>query len=132
MIRLPEFVNRKTFERACDEVTVRKNINTEKAKYVKIAEQYGRRGLAWVCEATGMSHNTVKKRSIEIDPRENKKDKRVENKRIRREGGGRKKVTDKNGDLIDDLKRLVESATRGDPMSPYPGQTKAPTPYQGN
>jgi hypothetical protein len=44
--------------------------------------------------------------------------KRVETKRIRREGGGRKKLTDKNADLADDLKRLIESATRGDPMSP--------------
>jgi hypothetical protein len=42
-----------------------------------------------------MSHNTVKKGALEIDPRENK--------RIRREGGGRKKVTDKNENLIDDL-----------------------------
>jgi hypothetical protein len=32
-------------------------------------EQYGRGGLAWVCEATGMSHNTVKKGAIEITAR---------------------------------------------------------------
>jgi transposase len=82
------------------------------------AEQYGRGGLAWVCEATGMSHNTVKKGAIEIDAGENKKEGGVENKRIRREGGGRKKLTDKNANLVNDLKRLVEPATRGDPMSP--------------
>jgi hypothetical protein len=82
------------------------------------AEQYGRGGLAWVCEATGMSHNTVKKGAREIDAKENKKEERVGNKRIRQEGGGRKKLTDKNANLIDDLKRLVEPATRGDPLSP--------------
>jgi hypothetical protein len=67
------------------------------------AEQYGRGGLARVCEATGMFHNTVKKGVIEIAARENEKDTGMENKRIRREGGGRKKLTDKNANLADDL-----------------------------
>jgi transposase len=65
-----------------------------------------------------MSHNTVKKGAREIDAVENKKERDVENKRIRREGGGRRKLTDKNANLVNDLKRLVEPATRGDPMSP--------------
>jgi hypothetical protein len=78
------------------------------------AEQYGRGELTLVCEATGISHNTVKKEAIAIDARENKS---VENKRIKREGGGRKKLTDKNADLVDDLRCLVESSTRGDPIS---------------
>jgi hypothetical protein len=38
MIRLPEFVNRKTFEWARDEAAAKKNINMEKAKYIKITE----------------------------------------------------------------------------------------------
>jgi hypothetical protein len=38
VIRLPEFVNNKVFEWACNEVTNNKNINTEKAKYIKIKE----------------------------------------------------------------------------------------------
>jgi hypothetical protein len=38
VIRLPEFVNKETFEWACNEVTNNKNINTEKAKYIKIKE----------------------------------------------------------------------------------------------
>ena len=38
VIRLPEFVNKRTFEWACNEVTNNKNINTEKAKYIKIKE----------------------------------------------------------------------------------------------
>lgn len=82
------------------------------------AEQYGRGGLAWVCEATGMSHNTVKKGATEIGTKRNKRNTGTENKRIRREGGGRKKLTDKNADLADDLRRLVDPATRGDPLSP--------------
>jgi hypothetical protein len=38
VIRLPEFVNEKTFEWARDEVAKNKNINTERAKYIKIKE----------------------------------------------------------------------------------------------
>jgi hypothetical protein len=38
MIRLPEFVDEKIFQWACDEVLNKKKINTEKAKYTKITE----------------------------------------------------------------------------------------------
>jgi hypothetical protein len=38
VIRLPDFVNKKVFEWACNEATKNKNINTEKAKYIKIKE----------------------------------------------------------------------------------------------
>ncbi|MDR2793062.1 MAG: GyrI-like domain-containing protein, partial [Treponema sp.] len=37
-IRLPEFVNNKIFEWACKEVTNNKNMNTKKAKYIRIKE----------------------------------------------------------------------------------------------
>lgn len=38
--------------------------------------------------------------------------------RIRRPGGGRKKTVDRDPGVRDDLERLVEPATRGDPESP--------------
>ncbi|MDR3012902.1 MAG: GyrI-like domain-containing protein [Chitinispirillales bacterium] len=38
MIRLPEFVDKKIFEWACNEVLNKKKINTENAKYTKITE----------------------------------------------------------------------------------------------
>jgi hypothetical protein len=38
--------------------------------------------------------------------------------RIRKEGGGRKKKILEDPTLLRDLKRLVEPATRGDPMQP--------------
>jgi hypothetical protein len=38
VIRLPEFVNKNIFEWACNEVKNNKNINTDKAKYIKINE----------------------------------------------------------------------------------------------
>jgi hypothetical protein len=38
--------------------------------------------------------------------------------RVRRAGGGRKPLVDRNPDLLDDLMALVEPDERGDPMSP--------------
>ncbi|MFH1126817.1 MAG: ISAzo13 family transposase, partial [archaeon] len=39
-------------------------------------------------------------------------------KRVRKKGGGRKKISDYNPELISALDSLVEPHTRGDPMSP--------------
>jgi hypothetical protein len=52
IIRLPEFVNEKTFEWACDEVSNSKKIDTEKAKYIKIKE-----GLCVQCMHIGPFDN---------------------------------------------------------------------------
>ncbi len=38
--------------------------------------------------------------------------------RVRRAGGGRKKLTSGDATLLDDLRELVEPATRGDPQAP--------------
>jgi hypothetical protein len=38
VIRLPEFVDKRVFEWACNEIKSKKNINTEKAKYITIKE----------------------------------------------------------------------------------------------
>jgi len=43
---------------------------------------------------------------------------RLDNKRIRKSGGGRKKITEKNTDLLKSLENLIEPLTRGDPESP--------------
>jgi hypothetical protein len=48
VIRLPEFVDKKIFDRACNEAANGKNINTEKAKYIKINE-----GMCVQCMHTG-------------------------------------------------------------------------------
>jgi transposase len=81
------------------------------------AESYGRGGLAWVCMGTGMSHNTVLKGIKEIAERRKNPKKEITS-RVRGEGGGRKKLKEKDPDLTKALNKLVEPATRGDPMSP--------------
>lgn len=71
-------------------------------------------GIAVVCKATKMSRTTVAKgiRELEdgIDPDD------VE--RIRRVGGGRKRLEDENPELLVRLEQLIDPITRGDPESP--------------
>jgi hypothetical protein len=45
--------------------------------------------------------------------------------RARRPGGGRKTLLAKNPDLAAELERLVDSSTRGDPMSPLRWTSKS-------
>lgn len=74
------------------------------------AESIGRGGIAVVHKATGMSRMTISKGLKELDsPLTLKKG------RQRRNGGGRKKLTQKDSSLIQDLEYLVDPATRGDP-----------------
>ena len=49
----------------------------------------------------------------------------VENKRIRRGGGGRKKAVEKDKALSSDLEKLVNASTRGDPESPLKWTSKS-------
>lgn len=74
------------------------------------AKSIGRGGNAIVREATELSWPTIQKGLEELEaPYE------LEANRIRRKGGGRKKITDKDKTLLDDLDQLIDPATRGDP-----------------
>jgi hypothetical protein len=55
LIRFPEFVNENVFEWACNEVKNKKNMNTEKAKYIKINE-----GLCVQCMHIGSFDEELK------------------------------------------------------------------------
>jgi hypothetical protein len=78
---------------------------------------YGWGGLAAVQSATGLSGNTIRKGMAELSARAADPQHRVDT-RLRRRGGGRKRVTDVSPTLRAALDRLVEPATRGDPQSP--------------
>lgn len=78
------------------------------------ANSIGRGGLAIVSRATGLSVNTIKEGLSELL----KENPPAEPERIRKIGAGRKSLVDKDLTLLKDLKELVESTTRGDPMSP--------------
>jgi hypothetical protein len=74
----------------------------------------GRGGLAIVSRATGLSVNTIKEGLQELLGEKIVK----ESERTRKHGAGRKRLVDKEPMLLISLKELIESTTRGDPMSP--------------
>ena len=81
------------------------------------ARALGHGGIARVVEATGLSRNTVRAGLSELDegvaaPA------LAPARRTRRPGGGRKRLSDHDPDLVKALERHLEPATRGDPESP--------------
>ena len=76
------------------------------------AMEYGWGGVTKVCEITGMSHNTIDKGIKEL-----KNPKKNVTKRLRKKGGGRKNITDKNPEIKKNIETLLEENTAGDPMS---------------
>lgn len=81
------------------------------------AQAYGWGGVRAVSRAIGMSPNTIVKGITELAAwREDPKVGLAT--RLRGEGGGRRKATEADPGLAEALERLVNPATRGDPMSP--------------
>jgi transposase len=72
----------------------------------------GANGNTLVAEATGMSRTTIIKAQQEVEADTTLPD------RQRQPGGGRKSLIAADPTLLDDLDRLIDPATRGDPESP--------------
>jgi hypothetical protein len=78
------------------------------------ARSLGRGGTSAVAAATGLSRNTIRSGILELESAAAETGPR----RIRRQGGGRKRLTEHEPQLSNALEALVEPATRGDPCSP--------------
>ena len=74
----------------------------------------GRGGQAAVARATRAAPGTIRQGMRELS----QASAGTEKGRIRRAGGGRKRTVDQDPSLREDLERLVEPTTRGDPESP--------------
>ena len=74
------------------------------------AKDYGRGGVQAVALITGMSRQTIYHGLDDLGDH-------TDLHRVRKAGGGRKKLVEKNSGLIDLLEELVEPSTRGDPES---------------
>ncbi len=74
----------------------------------------GRGGQAAVARATGAAPGTIRQGMREL----RQVNAGTEKGRIRRAGGGRKRTVEQDPTLREDLERLVEPTTRGDPESP--------------
>ncbi len=70
-------------------------------------------GIALVSRATGVSQITIWRGTKEL-----KSGGMVEHGRVRRPGGGRKKVVEKDATLLRDVESLVEPTVSGNPESP--------------
>ena len=77
---------------------------------------HGRGGISLVARASGVSRRAIAVGLAELQ----KKPDRSQRRRlpIRQKGGGRKKASLKDPDLLLDLEKLLEPVTRGDPQSP--------------
>ena len=80
------------------------------------AEHLGRGGVSRVAHATGLSRTTIYQGLGELAHRQVVGSLRKEG--IRKPGGGRKRLADKDPSLRESLERLVDPMTRGDPESP--------------
>jgi hypothetical protein len=78
----------------------------------------GRGGVSAVARATGLSRNTICRGIQEIQETMPELAARVKKGYVRRPGGGRPPLSNQDTTLVSDLRRLLESTTRGDPNSP--------------
>lgn len=75
------------------------------------AKAYGYGGVSVVAEITGMSRQTIYRGIAELG-----QFKEVD--RVRRPGGGRKRLTDRMPEILDAIEAIVDPTSRGDPESP--------------
>ena len=67
------------------------------------AIEIGRGGIIHICKLTNMSHHTVIKGMREV-----RNTKRKPSTRLRKEGGGRKKIIEKNPEIKKRIKKFVK------------------------
>jgi hypothetical protein len=84
------------------------------------ARAIGWGGITAVAAATGLSRPTIRAGLAEVQggASRSKEDQQPEVPRVRRGGGGRRRLTAGDHTLLKDLQALLESSTRGDPQSP--------------
>jgi Rhodopirellula transposase DDE domain len=80
------------------------------------ARDAGWGGISLVARATGLSRPTIMAGLKELEL--SAKSRLVAAARVRAPGGGRRTLTQSDPGLLEALERLIEPATRGDPMSP--------------
>ena len=87
---------------------------SEKAKRIWAASEamtIGRGGDTIVFEATGISRVTITKGKVDSKANSDSKD------RIRKSGGGRKRLINTHPEIVEDLDKMIAPLTRGDPES---------------
>lgn len=91
------------------------------------ALSWGHGGITSVARATGLSRTTIHAGIAELERFETEAVSAGEYGAVRRKGGGRKPITERDPSVLDDLEALVNPVTRGDPQSPLLWTTKSTT-----
>ena len=76
------------------------------------ARSAGWGGIAATARATGMAVDTIRKGIAELEAGE-----QLERGRVRRPGAGRKSLVESDPKILEDIERLVDADSRGDPES---------------
>jgi Rhodopirellula transposase DDE domain len=84
------------------------------------ARSAGRGGIAAVVRATGISESTVLRGLAELESGEV-----LAPGRVRRPGAGSRPISETDPTIVEDLERLVDPVTRGDPESPLRWTSKS-------
>src|ERR1035441_8672096 len=79
------------------------------------ARALGRGGVTAVARATGISRTTIRAGLGELQRAPQSDITLPDPQRLRRQGAGRKRLSQVDRQILDDLRALVESTTRGDP-----------------
>ena len=82
------------------------------------SEAIGYGGVTTVARATGVSRRAITEGMKELRQPGSPREDRSTPVRVRRKGAGRRRSADKDPRLVEDLDRLVDPVTRGDPESP--------------
>ncbi len=104
------------YERIAGDLTER----TRRLFAANEALSLGRGGISLVSRAPGLSRQMISDGRQELQGGD-----QAQEGRVRRKGGGRKSNVSKDPGLSEDLERLVEPVTRGDPESPLRWTSKS-------
>jgi hypothetical protein len=89
------------------------------------ALSFGSGGIRAVAEALQTSSMTILQGKRELPAEPSRADSAVVGRRQRRPGGGRKSTVERYPQLISAMERIVDPATRGDPMAPLSSRHRA-------
>jgi transposase len=111
-------VNHKDIQRRFGSLSVFLDERMRRLVAAAESEAIGYGGVSAVARATGVSRRAITEGLKELRQQKVSREARPAPSRIRRKGAGRKRTVDKDRTLLEDLDRLVDPATRGDPESP--------------
>jgi Rhodopirellula transposase DDE domain len=89
------------------------------------ARSHGRGGIAAVARVTGVSRRTIDRGLVELASEQAGVVQPLAAGRARQPGGGRKQLRESDPRVVQDLERLVDPATRGDPERPLRWTSKS-------